>query len=173
MARPRSKPGINPTTERNLVWWLAKGYGPEEAAKRAGLPSTARLYHLKRTTAFADELRQALKDHLASELAPKAVRILDELMSDTKTPARVRVDAAKTLLDRAGFTPAAIGADGLPSNDDMSTWTKAQLQAFVEEGERQLAREVATDADFEDVTPDTSSNLPVVNEGPNDDADAP
>ena len=74
MARPLAKTGLNSTTERELVWWLAKGHGIEDAARRAGLPSSAKLYRYKRTNAFADDLRQALKDHLATELAPKAIR---------------------------------------------------------------------------------------------------
>ncbi len=125
----------------------------DEAAKRAGLPSSAKLYRFKRSTAFADDLRQALKDLLATELAPKAIHILDEIMSDTKMPARVRVDAAKTLLDRAGFTPAAVAADAPPADENMASWTIEQFESFVAEGERKLARVGATDADFEDVTP--------------------
>lgn len=163
MARPRSKTGFNPTTERELAWWIAKGFGPEEAAKRAGLPSTARLYQFKRSAAFANDLREALKDHMSTELAPKAVRILDEIMSDTEMPARVRVDAAKTLLDRAGFTPAAVAADAPPADDSMANWTTEQLQAFVDGAARKLARTEATDAQFEVFAPpapaDAASDL--------------
>ena len=49
MARPLAKTGLNSTTERELVWWLAKGHGIEDAARRAGLPSSAKLYRYKRT----------------------------------------------------------------------------------------------------------------------------
>ncbi len=129
---------------------MAKGLGMDEAAKRAGLPSSAKLYQYKRTNAFADDLRQALKDHLATELAPKAIHILDLIMSDTAMPARVRVDAAKTILDRAGFTPAAVAADAPPADEsDMSQWTIEQLHAFVAEGMRKLAHTEATDANYE------------------------
>jgi hypothetical protein len=116
------------------------------------LPSSAKLYHLKRTKVFADDLRRALKDHLATELAPKAIRILDEIMCDVKMPGRDRVDAAKMLLDRAGFTPAAIGADALPAGDYMAHWSREQLQAFVDEGMRKMAREEATDAEYVDLS---------------------
>ena len=152
MARPPSKTGINTTTEREIVWWLAKGLGIEEAARRAGVTSDARLYRLKRTAGFADNLRDALKDRLTIELAPKAIRLLEEIMCDTKMAGRVRVDAAKTILDRAGFTPAAaVAAVAAEADDNMATWTRARLEAFVADGTRQLAREEATDADFEDL----------------------
>ncbi len=160
MSRPPAKSGLNSTTERELVWWTARGLGPEEAAKRAGLPSTANLYRFRRTAAFADDLRAALKDHMAVDLAPKAIQILSEIMCDVKMPGRVRVDAAKTLLDRAGFTPAAVAADAPPIDDDMSRWSVERLQAFVAEGERKLAREEATDADFEVMAPTAEGEAP-------------
>ena len=150
MARP-SKTGVNTTTERELVWWMAKGHGIEDAARRAGVTSSARLYRLKRTAGFAEHLRDALKDRLATELAPKAIRLLEEIMCDTKMAGRVRVDAAKTILDRAGFTPAAVAADAPAAGDNMASWTRAQLEAFVDDGMRKLAREEATDAEFEDL----------------------
>lgn len=153
MARPLAKTGINSETARDLVFWTARGLGPEAAAKRAGIPSSARLYRYRRSTEFAEDLRQALKDLLALEHAPAAINILARLMADEKTPARVRVDACKTLLDRAGFTPAAVAADAPPAEDNMSLWTREQLEAFVAQGERQLAAATATDADFEVVAP--------------------
>ena len=159
MARPLSKSGVNSTTERELVWWVAKGFGFEDAAKRAGLPSSAKLYRLKRTNAYADDLRQALKDHLATELAPKAIRILDEIMCDAKMPARVRVDAAKTLLDRSGFTPAAIDSEAQPVGQDMGSWTSEELRAFVDQGMRDLARDSATEVEFEASGPSSSATM--------------
>src|SRR5271166_4989998 len=126
MARP-SKTGINTTTEREIVWWLAKGHTLEEAGKRVGINGGERLHRLKRTAGFADNLRDALKDRLAVELAPKAIALLEEIMCDTKMPGRVRVDAAKTVLDRAGFTPAAAVAEAAAADDsNMATWTRAR-----------------------------------------------
>lgn len=103
MAGAPARSGLNSTTERELVWWLAQGLGKEEAARRAGLPSSGRLYHYTRTKQFAADLREALNDRLSIELAPKAVGILDAIMSDEKVNPRVRVDAAKAVLDRSGY----------------------------------------------------------------------
>jgi len=147
MARPSKS---DPATE--ITRHLAEGHPLAEAARLAGVTSDGRLYRLKRSVGFADNLRDALKDRLALELAPKAIALLDEIMSNPKVPARVRVDAAKTVLDRAGFTPAvAEAAAKAVADDNMATWTRARLEAFVAEGERQAARASATDADFEDM----------------------
>ena len=152
MGRPKSKSGLNSTTERELVYWVAKGLGPEEAAKRAGLPSSARLYDYRRTNAFADDLRQALRDNLTTEHAPKAIKILAEIMEDDRMPARVRVDAAKTLLDRSGYTAATVAADAAFDEDSpMYTWTIPQLEAFLAKSQRALARAEATDAEIIEV----------------------
>jgi hypothetical protein len=148
MAGIPSKSGVSPTIERELVWWLAKGLGTDAAAHKAGLPSTAALYKYKRTKAFADDLREALRDRLGTELAPKAVKILDEIMSDPLVNPRVRVDAAKAILDRGGFTAAPPAPPAL-SDEGLSTYSRAELMAIVAEGERKAAIEGATDAEVE------------------------
>jgi hypothetical protein len=141
-----SKSGVSPTTERELVWWIAKGLGTEAAAHKAGLPSSAALYKYKRTAAFAEDLREALRDRLGTELAPKAVRILDEIMSDPLVNPRVRVDAAKTLLDRSGLVAGA--AAPASSEESLSTYSRAELMAIVAEGEKNAAAaEGATDSE--------------------------
>lgn len=140
MPRPPTKTGLNDASQRELVWWLAKGLPKEEAAKRAGLPSSSRLYHFTRTKQFADELREALTDHMSTELAPKAVRILDEIMSDDKVTPRVRVDAAKALMDRAGYSPAAIDPDARRRGSDASLaeMSMDDLRAFVAYGRAEM-----------------------------------
>lgn len=140
MARPLSRPGLGTTTRRELCWWLAQGFSKEEAAKRAGLPDTYRIYQFTRTTVFADELRDALRDHLGTNLAPKAVRILDEIMSDTKVNARVRVDAAKALLDRAGFSVGEEAPKKLVDLDE-SSLSIDELQKIVERLKCDIAAE--------------------------------
>lgn len=153
MGRPPAKSGLDSTTERELVYWVAKGLGPEAAAERAGIPSSARLYKYRRTAAYADDLRIALRDHLATELAPKAIKILNEIMCDTKMHGRVRVDAAKTLLDRAGFGAATAADAPLADDDNMALWSRERLMAFLSKEEAKLARQEATDADFQLVAP--------------------
>lgn len=129
MGRPPSRTGLNDATQRELVWWLAKGLSKEDAAKRAGLPSSGRLYHFARTRDFADALREGLVDHMSNELAPKAVRILDEIMSDEKVTSRVRVDAAKAILDRSGY--AATPPGGRPDDTPIREMSVDQLRRLV------------------------------------------
>lgn len=130
LGRPPSRPGLGNTTRRELCWHLAQGLSKEDAARRAGLPDTYRLADFARTKIFADELRDALHDHLGVNLAPKAVRILDEIMSDSKVTPRVRVDAAKVLLDRAGYAAREEGSRK-PINPDESSWSIDELNQMI------------------------------------------
>lgn len=130
MARPTSRPGLNEATQRELVWFLAKGYSKEDAAKRAGLSSSGRVSSFTRSREFAHALREGLLDHMAVELAPKAVRILDEIMSDEKVQHRVRVDAAKALLDRSGY-PASVPGSKLPGDDSIAEMPLDRLKRLV------------------------------------------
>ncbi|HUQ36938.1 MAG TPA: hypothetical protein VM144_11240 [Aestuariivirga sp.] len=137
MGRPPSRPGLGSTSRRELCWFLAQGYPQEEAAKRAGLPDVRRLHAFARTREFADELREAMHDHMGVNLAPKAVRILDEIMSDSKVQPRVRVDAAKALLDRAGYSASEERKKPL-GPDDIEAMSVEELQQFIQAGERTM-----------------------------------
>ena len=44
----------------------------------------------RRTASFADDMRQALHDTLATEIAPRAIKILNEIMCDEKMPASAK-----------------------------------------------------------------------------------
>lgn len=136
MPRPPTRAGINGTTQREIVWWLAQGCTKEDAARRAGLPDTYRLHAFARTEGFAVALRQALQDHLATNLAPEAVKILSEIMRDDKVQSRVRVDAAKAILDRSGF--AAGNGEHSGVSGDVHEMSIAQLEAFITEREGKL-----------------------------------
>jgi hypothetical protein len=117
-----AKSGLTEDTQRELAWWIAKGVTKDEAARRAGLPSTARLFRYMRTKGFAADLRDALNDRLAVELAPKAIKRLEAILDDDKVSSRVVVDAAKAVLDRSGYvaTPAPSAPDGLAALENLS-----------------------------------------------------
>lgn len=144
MPRPPSKSGLDDATQRELCWWMAQGCGPEDAAKRAGLPNANRLYHFAKTQEFSVVLRQSLSKHLADDLAPKAVKILNEIMHDTNVASRVRVDAAKAVLDRSGFsasaTPSVAGQKAL---NELSLDDLHRLVATLEEERANEAKPVA------------------------------
>ncbi len=129
MPRLPGRAGLNETTQRELCWHLAQGASREEAARRAGLPDGTRLEHFARTKAFADELRTAMQDHLATNMAPRAVQVLRDILDDKNVNARVRVDAAKVILDRSGYASAEAAKP--PAEKDVAELNLAQLQALV------------------------------------------
>lgn len=139
MPRPPSRAGLDDTTQREICWWLAKGCGPEEAAKRAGLPNANRLYPFAKTQEFSVVLRQSLSKYLADDLAPKAIHILNDIMMDKSVAARVRVDAAKAVLDRAGFSAAATLPLG--GGKALNELTLEELQHLVAKLEEERASE--------------------------------
>lgn len=142
MARPRSRPGLSDTKQREVCWYLAIGSTQADAARLAGYPDTRRLSDYAKTKEFAVELRQAINDRLSLTLAPKAVAALDAIVSDEKVNARIRVDAAKAILDRAGHSTVESAARPKESEGDpMETWPIDRLQKFVANFEARLETE--------------------------------
>jgi hypothetical protein len=87
-----------------------------------------------------------LATQLATEGAPAAYRLLLKVVNDESVSARVRVDAGKALLDRAGFVPPKASApEGLEKA--VTAMSRDELKAFVDQAERRLADEAV------DVTP--------------------
>ena len=56
------------------------------------------------TPAMYAHLRQLMGDKLAA-MAPAAISVLSGLMNDEDASPKIRLDAAKTILGRAGFVP--------------------------------------------------------------------
>ncbi len=86
---------------RELALNLGRGATAEEAARRASV-SAERVGRRKRTREMADLIRKGVVEHHSDDVAPQAVRVVNSIMSNKNTPAKVRLRAAKTLLDRAG-----------------------------------------------------------------------
>lgn len=84
--------------------------------------------------AIAHETRRKM-----AALAPIAVNVLRDIATDPTAPKGVRVDAAKALLDRAGFVAPRGNGDQAPERD-VSTMSRDELRRFVEAGEAELAR---------------------------------
>lgn len=157
MPRPPSRTGLDDATQRELCWWIAKGCSPEEASKRAGLPNSVRTYNFAKTQEFSLVLRQSLSKFLADDLAPKAIKVLSEIMLDEKVAGRVRVDAAKAVLDRAGFSSAA-----KPSGPDdrlLSQYTVEELERLVVTLEEKRALEEGKQIDGEAVEVDEMDQI--------------
>lgn len=111
---------------------LTGGNGAE-AARRAGFatdsaPQAAyrlmRLPHIQATVRTEQE--RILKGHLAS----KALYVLEKIMDDENAPAGARVDAAKTVLDRAGL-PALRQTEITVLEKPMGEMSAQELESFL------------------------------------------
>jgi phage terminase small subunit len=115
------------TTKQNkFVEYYCQGYTGVESAKLAGYDSDD--YNTLHAIA-SENLRKptivaAIKDNRKDlryrfqEEAGNAIRVILEIMNNSKVSGRTRLDAAKDLLDRAGYKPSdkieLSGVDGNP-----------------------------------------------------------
>jgi terminase small subunit-like protein len=77
-----------------------------EAARRAGYSvHTAGEIggQLLRKQHVIDAIREANKEQISGKMATKAIALLGRVIDDESVPMKTRVDAARTILDRAGF----------------------------------------------------------------------
>lgn len=83
-----------------------------------------------------DAFDQIMRQRFA-QAGPIAMNLLLEIATDPQVSARVRVEAAKTLLDRSGFSAKALSAPAAPK--DLHELTREELLRVVEQGEGELA----------------------------------
>jgi phage terminase small subunit len=76
---------------------------------------------------------------ISSTMATKSAALLEKFVDDETVSARVRLDAAKTILDRAGYIPPKAA---VPEDDEkpMEEWSVVELEEFISRGEK-AARE--------------------------------
>lgn len=129
--------GLN-EKQRIFVFEAARGVSLAVAAAKAGYSEASARYlfsHPNVRAAFEDEIRRVL----LTEDAPLARSVLRALMADEATSPRIRVDAAKILLDRAGITPpekSHADADGRPLNE----LTASELMGFIGQRQAEIAK---------------------------------
>lgn len=87
-----------------------------------------------------------LESFLQSDAAPAALRALYTIVSDDRAAPGIRVQAANSLLDRAGYD-AKRHARAHESTKDVSTMTGVELQAEIDRLQQQI------DARMTDITP--------------------
>ena len=77
----------------------------------------------------------ALRDHISGALASKAVAVLEGIIDDDTAAPKLRLDAAKTVLDRAGYIAPKAPESPKPASeaDDLDGMSLAQLKRFVAE----------------------------------------
>ena len=87
--------------------------------------------------AVAAALRHEINRRLLRDAAT-ARHVLMDIMQDKTAPKGVRVDAAKAVLDRAGFIAPRQGA-GMGENKPLNEMSSDELRRFISESERELS----------------------------------
>jgi hypothetical protein len=143
--------------EKKFIDRVAEGDDVSLAGRAAGLTKKAEILRILAIPSVQDYIALAMARMLRTESAPAARRVLQEIMLDTKVAAKTRVDCAKALLDRAGFSPIKIGEDALKSQKSPSEMTGDELRREIE----RLNGEMVARADgaklIEGVTSDDST----------------
>ena len=85
------------------------------------------------TAALRHEINRCLLHHAAA-----AVSVLLEIMTDKTAPKGVRVDAAKAVLDRAGFIAPRQG-DQQGATKALNEMSSDELRRFISDSERELS----------------------------------
>lgn len=133
--------------QAGLVAGIARGLDATTAALNVGyaqatslqVSQTLKLPHVR--AALMDELTRVLQQ----EAAPLALSVLLKVTRDETTSARVRVDAAKILLDRAGFAPKPGGNQEIEKT--LAEMSPAELRAFIDKQEADIAKAEAAIAE--------------------------
>jgi phage terminase small subunit len=118
-----------------------------EAARRAGY-STTSAREIGRQLLDKPHVRAAIDDanraQISGKLATKAVEVLEGILNDEQAPPKLRLDAAKTVLDRAGFI-APKAEERQPEGSarkPINSMSKAELEQFVAEYRERQASQV-------------------------------
>jgi hypothetical protein len=156
---PAAEFGLS-TKQEALVEALFSSDGIILAAKAAGYADSS---HVRRMVRHSPVLRaaieQELRHRLQTEGAPVAYALLVEVVrnKDSKFGERVRVDAARTLLDRAGFLPPK-QPDRQPAEKDLNEMSTAELLAIIEKHEAELG-DRATPINAVQIAPSVETQL--------------
>ena len=106
------------------------------AMKASGYSNTTRA-SVAITPAMQAHLRQLMVEKLAA-MAPAALVVLNDLMDDEDASPKIRLDAAKTILDRAGFVPPKAMEAPMVGEKALHEMSRDELAARV----RQLQSEI-------------------------------
>jgi hypothetical protein len=100
-------------------------------------------------------IHEANRRQISGPAATKASALLEEIVGNTELPMRLRLDAAKTILDRAGYVPPKASEPEEPAEKDMASMTIEELEAFIRRAEKAAT---ATDTQDEAGTDDPAGS---------------
>ena len=123
--------------QRSLIDNLASGKTVKAAMEAAGYSDTVRA-SVAITPAMQTHLRRLMVDKLAMA-APAAITVLSGLMNDEDASPKIRLDTAKTILDRTGFVPPKASDASSVGEKSLYEMSRAELAERV----RQLQSEIA------------------------------
>ena len=84
---------------------------------------------------------EALREQIGGSLAAKAVDFLRIIIDDPDALPKLKMDAAKTLLDRAGLiAPRAAEQKPSGSQTDLTSLSMEELEAFILQGQASLSQ---------------------------------
>lgn len=118
--------------------YVAGGGNATEAVKAAGYSQTSARQigsTLLGKPHVAEAIRREQQRVIESELASKAVGVLRQLINDETASHKVRLDTAKTILDRAGHIAPKAEDRAKSEEDPKDDWRKystGELQAILD-----------------------------------------
>lgn len=124
--------------QKTFVAAILNGRDPKAAARESGYSESSG-YRLTTTPKIQAALRSELMRRMATEGLPLAYSVLVSILRDESAPARVRVDAAKTVLDRGGMPAQRASAIKETSEKSLSEMTTDELRAMVDKLEGALS----------------------------------
>jgi uncharacterized protein (UPF0147 family) len=120
-----------------LVRAISSGLTMREASEASGY-SVTNTYNALSSPIVRAAIQTSLSNMLQTRAAPMALHVLIEITEDKTAPKGVRVDAARTLLDRAGYV-APRAREATKDEKPLSERTPEELRAFIAQLESTLA----------------------------------
>lgn len=134
-----------PQRQFEMLCYYISGDDKATACRKAGFPATASwtLFNRPKLRAAVPLIIDAF---LVEDASPAALRALYRIVTDEKQAGGIRVQAANSILDRAGFTAKRHEKADAPQRD-ASTMTPDELQSEIDK------LQAAIDAKMRDITP--------------------
>lgn len=126
--------GLTEQQVRFVAEFVSNGGNGKQACVTAGYAAKSahqEAYRLLRKPHVLEAVRKE-QARVLGTMSAKALHVLDQLLGDTEISPAVRLDAAKTILDRAGYVSARNPSHSISSDDRALTEMSAdELRALL------------------------------------------